>query len=166
MLVSWIFAKRLTQSVSLLLSNLACGCRLSCVWRTTEVSYCSRGGCILWRVMSAKTFRFYLDGEFDVHWIFEWWNSISKFIMEGDECQNLWMVNLMYTEYLNGDILYPKFYFSHLNGECVYPNVHWTFGWWNFLWVRDILLVSSPDYHSSGWPGVPSLAACARRRLG
>ncbi len=44
---------------------------------------------LLWRVMSAKTFRF------------------------------IWIVNLMYTEYLNGEILYPNFNFSHLNGECV-----------------------------------------------
>ncbi len=28
------------------------------------------------------------------------------------------MVNLMYAEYLNGEILYPNFNFSHLNGEC------------------------------------------------
>ncbi len=32
----------------------------------------------------------HLNGECvypNVHWTFEWWNSISKFNMEGDECQ-------------------------------------------------------------------------------
>ncbi len=40
----------------------------------------------------------------------------------------IWMVNLMYTEYLNDEIPYPNFNFSHLNGECVYPNLILTFG--------------------------------------
>ncbi len=84
----------------------------------------------------------------NVHWTFEWWNSISKFNMEGDVCQNLWMVNLMYTEYL---IL--------------------TFGWWMLMYTEhldgEISVCLSTRYCASLVPRLQllqpaSLAACAR----